>query len=94
MRENDFTLVTQLKDIGFVESIKYHSQHSSYWVYNEWIIIIHHYTVDFGYENRYSVYKCQKIMSLERINKMDFIDILKENFKLEIRNQKLNEIGI
>lgn len=88
-------IINLIKEIGFVENNQLISNYTSYWVYNEWVISIHNYTIEHGWEKRWSLQKDDgRIFNLDLNFSMDDIKPLQQYFKLELREIKLNELGV
>ena len=88
-------IINLIKEIGFVENNQLISNYTSYWVYNKWVISIHNYTIEHDWEKRWSLQKDDgRIFNLDLNFSMDDIKPLQQYFKLELREIKLNELGI
>ena len=87
-------IINLIKEIGFVENNQLISNYTSYWVYNEWVISIHNYTIEHGWEKRWSLQTSDGRFNLDLNFVMDDIKPLQQYFKLELREIKLNELGV
>jgi hypothetical protein len=86
-------IINLIKEIGFVENNLLISNYTSYWVYNKWVISIHNYTIEHGWEKRWSFHTSDGKLNTENFA-IDDIKPLQQYFKLELREIKLNELGV
>ena len=92
--------INLIKEIGFVENNLLLSNYTSYWLYNNWAIFIHNYTIEHGWKKRWSLHMSDDTPKRDRLNipdlnfPIDDIKILQKYFKVELREIKLNQLGI